>query len=115
MNENKREVYQKLLNELNERAAILTSGEIHEDIPTIHNFTGQYHPTVKHMGFGFFFGKTENGEFQFEGGGALRRERIDDKYFLSWCPLSASQVVLDDLNYDKPKVVAALESLIAKA
>ena len=108
----KREVYQKLLDRMS-TGAILTAGEIHEDIPTIHSLPGKYHSSVRHLGFGVFTGKTENGEFQFDGGGAMRRESApENEYFLSWCPLTASPEVLDNLGYDKAQVTAALKGLI---
>ena len=116
MANSEKEVYQKLLEKLNTSGSILTAGEIHPDIPTIHSIAGtKYHPSVRHIGYGCFIGKTEHGEFTFDGGGAMYRESIPGQdYFLSWCPLTASQEVLDDLGYNTSQVISALESLITE-
>ncbi|GAH82817.1 unnamed protein product, partial [marine sediment metagenome] len=70
-----------------------------------------YYKSIRHQGFGFFEGRTEHGEFSFDGGGAMRHVstgRYDEKgrrlpgpyESLSWCPLSAEPEVLEDLGYD---------------
>jgi len=83
-----------------------------QGLPTIHDFYRRdpeksegYRKSIKHLGFGLFKGTTENGEFFFDGGGAMRHVsvgRYDEEGYewLSWCPLSAEPEVLRDLDYD---------------
>ncbi len=110
-NEEKKQVYQKMLKYMEEEdAAILTAGTIHKDIKIIHDFyPKQYYKSIDHMGFGFFRGETESGEFTFDGGGAMRRNG-----WISWTPLRATKEVLKDLKYDREKVARALKELIDK-
>lgn len=106
----KKQVYLKLLRYVEEGDAILTAGEIHEAIPTIHNFYPQkYYTSIKHLGFGFFEGETEQGKFSFDAGGAMHRNGR-----ISWTLLRAKENVLKDLGYDSEKVKNALKELIGK-
>jgi len=85
---------------------ILTAGEIHDDIPTIHSIGGKYRRSVKHLGFGCFEGETPHGKFTFDGGGAMTRS-----HGTAWTYLSADDAVTRDLGYDIRKVKKALEEL----
>jgi len=89
---------------------ILTAQDIHRDIPTTHNFDKKYHSSLKHLGFGFFSGNTEHGEFTFDGGGAMNHDGG-----ISWTTLRADDNVLRDLGYDMHKVERALRELMEKA
>jgi len=90
---------------------VLTSSEIHPDIPLIHDvghalkILGE----VQHMGFGFFNAKTENGSVNFDGGGAMKRVNGDDGEPFSWCPFSGE---IADTGYNVNKVRKAIEELL---
>ena len=87
---------------------VLTAQDVHKDIPTIHGFAGKYRSSVQHMGFGCFVGKTEHGEFTFDGGGAMNHDGG-----ISWTVLTVDdEHVLRDLGYDMRKVQRALEELL---
>jgi len=94
---------------LEKGTAVLVASDRH-GLPTIHDFHRRdpekaYHESIRHCGFGFFEGRTENGEFSFDGGGAMRLAKAgapgEEGYeWLSWCPLRAEPEVLEDLGYD---------------
>jgi len=113
------EAYQELLRQVENGGAILTAGRIHPDIPIIQEVGHQEGmplkclSEVKHLGFGFFRGETQHGEFSFDGGGAMNQVKDGDKWLFGWTSLRASAEVLGDLGYDLDKVAQALESLIA--
>jgi tetrahydromethanopterin S-methyltransferase subunit G len=102
------DAYEKLLKYVKGGTAILTAGEIHKDIPTIHNFAKKYHNSVEHMGYGLFRGRTGHGEFNFDAGGAMNRDGG-----VSWTTLSADKSVLRDLKYNMVKVKRALQELLS--
>ena len=103
-----KEVYQKLLSEVNNGTCVLTAQEIHKNIPTIHNFyPKKYYSSINHLGYGCFDGRTEHGVFSFYAGGAMLR--VEE---MAWTPLSASKETLNDLGYDIEKVKKALTELI---
>ena len=72
-------VYKKMLDALTGGIGVLTSNEIHSDIPTIHmvgNREGSQLKSdteVRHAGFGLFFGEINGSRFSFDGGGAMYR------------------------------------------
>lgn len=105
-----RQAWETILSLLEKGQAVLVAADRH-GVPTIHNFyrrdperSDRYHKSIKHCGFGFFQGRTEQGEFSFDGGGAMRHARASDGgegyEWLSWSPLRASPEVLTDLDYD---------------
>ena len=109
---NKQMAYRKLLDVVKENRAIVTASKIHEDIPTIHDIAGEYHSSVRHLGFGLFRGETPDGSFTFDAGRAMRTMYDEEgKYILSWTPLSASPEVLAELGYNMDAVRVALEGL----
>ena len=108
------EAYQALLEQCKNGEFILTSGEIHPDILTIHDLPkGE----TKHCGFGLFIGTTSNGnKFTFDGGGAMRRFTVNEKHFISWCFLygadgASTKNVADDIGYNYDAMITALEGL----
>ena len=111
MDEASKHIADCLLAAIEKGGAILTSGGV-DGVPTIHDIAGQYHNSVRHLGFGFFDGKTPSGTFSFCGGGAMYSIRgQDDTWLVSWTYLRASPEVLADLGYDLAAVVAALEAI----
>jgi len=104
-----KQAWEAMLELLEKKQAVLVASDMH-GLPTIHDFHRRdpekaYHKSIKHCGFGLFRGTTENGEFFFDGGGAMRLARAgkpgEEGYeWLSWCPLSAEPEVLEDLGYD---------------
>lgn len=87
---------------------VLTAGEIHPDIPTIHNFcTPEIHDTVKHLGMGVFEGETPNGRFSFDAGMAMKR--VDE---VSYTTIGATPDVLKELGYDIGKVLMAVNGAL---
>jgi len=106
-----RQAWEAMLSLLEKEQAVLVASDMH-GLPTIHDFyrhdperSDGYHKSIKHCGFGLFKGRTENGEFFFDGGGAMRHAKagtLDEEGYewLSWCPLSAEPEVLEDLGYD---------------
>jgi len=101
--------YKKLLQKVTSGTPILTAGEIHDDIPTIHTFAKKYHSSVKHLGYGMFRGETPNGQFTFDAGGAMNRDGD-----ISWTTLDADKNVLRDLGYNMSKVKKALKELLSE-
>jgi hypothetical protein len=107
---------------------VLTAGEIHPDIPTIHNVSHRDGARLKstvevsHCGFGLFKGVSPNGhEFFFDGGGAMRRAEADEVgEGFSWCPFTAGSGVpfeahrdtITMTGYDFHKVASALQELV---
>ena len=110
----KSEIYQLILDETVGRGhGVLTGPKIHPDIPTLgESHSWPYHSSVEHLGFGFFRGKTPSGEYQFDGGGAMRRATDDEGNYVSWTPVVASSAVLSELGYDLGRVERALVELI---
>ena len=109
----KREILEKLLQKVREKKAILVVGLNNPDIPTIQNFCNkEIHRTVRHCGFGFFEGSTEQGTFSFDAGGAMIHHQFPSGTHLSWTPLRATAEVLEVLGYDFQKVENALEGEI---
>jgi len=108
------EIYQLILDETVGRGhGVLTGPKIHPDIPTLgESHSWPYHSSVEHLGFGFFRGKTPSGEYQFDGGGAMRRATDDEGNYVSWTPVVASSAVLSELGYDLGRVERALVELI---
>ena len=106
-----RQAWEAMLELLEKGQGVLVASDSY-GLPTIHNFyrhdpeTAEAHyKTIKHWGFGVFKGKTENGEFGFDGGGAMKHVTAgsygEEGYVsLSWCPLWADAEVLRDLGYD---------------
>jgi len=112
----KREVLEYLLNKyIKQKKPILIVGLENKNIPNIHNFyPGKYYETIKHCGFGLFKGKTPNGAFYFNAGGAMIHFSFGNSW-LSFTPLSVeNEKVLQDLNYDFERVEKALIAEIAK-
>jgi len=107
--QNRLKALQLLLKYIKKGKPILTAQDIHKDVPTIHNFAGRYRSSVEHLGYGLFKGQTNNGEFDFDAGGAMNRDGG-----ISWTTLRADNRVLRDLHYDMRKVRSALEELIAQ-
>lgn len=107
-----KQVYETLLKFVTDKAPVLTSVKLHEDIPTIHEIGGEYRSSVNHIGFGCFVGKTPSGEFTFDGGGAMAKVEASDGKVIGYTALSGTKRVLEDLNYDIDKVITALKELI---
>lgn len=105
-----REHLQSMLNRVSEGDAVLTAGEIHPDIPTIHNVghrDGQrinVGAEVRHAGFGCFIADSPLGRISFDGGGAMQRAPS-----FSWTPLSGP---VAEYGYDFDAAQTALESLL---
>jgi len=110
----KREVIEHLLKQIEQGKPYLIVGLDHPDIPTIHNFyPKKYYPTIEHLGFGLFEGRTEHGFFHFDAGGAMCHNHFDNGEWISYSSLRVqSGEVLKDLGYDFEKVTKALKSLL---
>ena len=92
--------------------AIIVVGIHHPDLPNLGFVPKRYSNSVRHLGFGFFEGATENGKFEFRGGGAMQHHDFAKGDYVSWTPLDASEEVLADLGYDFEKVKKALKSMV---
>lgn len=110
----KQEAFDKMLRFLATGTGILTSSEIHPDIPTVHDVGNRGHrlqtagPTT-HLGFGFFEAKTENGKVSFDGGGAMYRVKDENgNWLFSWTALKGN---VDDLGYHFGKAISAIGEL----
>ena len=115
-----RKEWEKMLSYLEEGQAVVVASDSH-GLPTLHNFykqdpekTEQYRKTIKHLGFGYFKGHTENGEFEFCGGGAMNYARAEDGTYLSWTTVNGSPEVLADLDYDIEKAKEVIRAKPAK-
>lgn len=114
-----REAWETMLSYLEEgRAVIVARDDL--GLPTLHNFykqdpekTKQYRSTIKHLGFGYFEGHTENGKFEFNGGGAMMYAKAEDGTYLSWSPVDCSAEVLADLDYDMEKAKEIVRAKLA--
>ena len=114
-----RQAWETMRSLLEKGLPVLVASDEH-GLPTIHNFHRRdpkkaYHKSIKHCGFGLFRGRTENGEFFFDGGGAMRLAKAgkpgEEGYeWLSWCPLEAETEVLKDLGYDVEAVKQIVEA-----
>ena len=114
-----REAWETMLSYLEEGRAVVVASDSH-GLPTLHNFykqdpekVEQYRSTIKHQGFGYFYGETENGKFEFNGGGAMMYAKAEDGTYLSWSPVDCSPEVLKDLDYDMEKVKEIIRAKLA--
>ena len=104
------EAIEELIEKVRDGQAILVAGLENPQVPTIHNFCPEkYRPSIRHLGFGFFEGKTEHGEFSFDAGGAMREYR-GKGWWIAWTPLRAEKAVLEDLGYSHEKVEEGLRN-----
>ena len=109
-----KEAYQKMLDGLSSTVGVLTSHEIHSDIPTIQQVGHRdgcrlrCDAEVRHAGWGLFLAEVKGKKFSFDGGGAMKR--CDG---FSWTPLRFDKPGLADLGYDADAVRRALEELMA--
>lgn len=106
-----RQAWEEMLARLEKGEGVLVASD-RFGLPTIHDFyrrdpekSDGYWKSIKHCGFGFFRGRTESGEFSFDGGGAMEHVTAgnygEEGYVsLSWSPLRAEPEVLQDLDYD---------------
>ena len=96
-------------------AVIIAGGEVY-GLPSLHNFyPKRYYASIRHVGFGFFEGRTERGEFSFDGGGAMRHFQGGEGAYLSYSPLRASAEVLEDLGYDLEAARARVDEILEGA
>ena len=114
-----RQAWEAMLSLLEDGQGVLVASDSY-GLPTIHDFyrrdpekSEAYYKSIKHCGFGVFRGRTENGGFGFDGGGAMKHVTAgsygEEGYeSLSWCPLWAEVEVLRDLDYD----VEAVKQLV---
>lgn len=117
-----RQAWETMLTFLGQGKAVLVASDSY-GLPTIHDFhrcdpEKTYHKSIKHLGYGLFRGRTENGEFFFDGGGAMRHADAgkpgEEGYErLSWCPLEAEAGVLKDLGYDVDAVKQIVKAKLA--
>ena len=104
----------KMLETLSETTGVLTSNQIHPDIPTIHQVGHREgchlrcDTEVRHCGFGLFVAEVGGKRFTFDGGAAMHR--CDG---FSWTPLRFDVPGLVELGYDVDAVRAALNELLA--
>lgn len=111
MNTEMREAWETMLSYLEEGRAIIVAGDRHGDLPELNGFNkveGKDYGS-RHLGFGYFEGRTEHGRFEFCGGGAMNRVGNE----LGWSPLDASPEVLADLGYDFEKAKAIIRAKLA--
>ena len=105
----------------NRAVGVLTAGEIHTDLPTIHDVSHREGARLKcwtpveHKGFGLFMAKTEQGnEFCFDGGGAMHRAAT-----FSWTRLDRGSrnpgvPHLEELGFQMVLARQAVRELLAK-
>jgi len=109
-----KEAFHKMLDTLSATTGVLTSHEIHPDIPTIHEVSHhegcrlRCDTPLRHCGWGLFVAEVAGKKFSFDGGGAMRRCNG-----FSWTPLRFDEPGFEDLGYDVDAVRAALEQLAA--
>ncbi len=102
-----------MLKIVEEGGAVLTAGEIHDDIPTIHGVShhegARLHTDdeVRHLGWGFFLAMVGGEKISFDAGGAMRRAET-----FSWSPLIASAEALAAMGYDMDAARAAISGLV---
>lgn len=100
-----RDALRKMLETLEDGTAVLTAGEIHEDIPTIDDVGPGRRidapEPVRHLGFGLF----RTGEYSFNAGGAMNRAEG-----FSWTKLTGPDV--EALGYDVTAARAAVRELL---
>lgn len=107
------EALQGMLELVDKGRAVLVTGKLHDDLPTIqevsHHEGARLKTTteVNHAGFGLFTAKVDDQTICFDGGGAMRR---GDSF--SWCPLTASTEALAAMGYDLGAARAAINELI---
>jgi len=116
---NRTEALQEMLEMLDRTGGVLTAGEIHPDVPTIHdvgNRDGQRLKStvpVEHKGFGLFMGMTPNGEkFSFDGGGAMYRSEEPYPEGISFTALRCSFEAAKSMGYNREKARTAIEGLL---
>lgn len=108
------EAYVKMRDTLSATTGVLTSSEIHADIPTIHQVGHREgcrlrcDTPVRHCGWGLFLADVGGKKFSFDGGGAMMR--CDG---FAWTHLRFDTPGFADLGYDVAAVRAALEELMA--
>jgi len=108
------EAFEKMLDTLNSTTGVLTSGEVHPDIPTIHDISRwegcrlRCDTEVRHAGWGLFLAEAGGKRFSFDGGGAMRRAET-----FSWTPLRFDEPGFSELGYNLEAVRAALQKLMA--
>jgi len=109
------EALQILKEHLTAGNAILTAGNLHDNIPTIHNISHRDGASLKvdsevlHAGFGCFYAKVGGRDITFDGGGAMTR--IAD---ISYTLLQATPEQLESMGYDIEEVLASVEELISE-
>ncbi len=113
-NVSKRQVLETLYERVADGKPTIIVGLESQDIPTLHNFyPKKYYESIRHLGFGFFEGRTEHGKFSFDGGGAMKHHNFDGDGWLSWSPIRTdSEEVTKDLGYDFERVKKALREII---
>jgi len=113
-----KEALEYLVTYLDKGNAILVVGlqDLDPQIPNIHNFyPKKYWESIEHLGYGFFEGKTEHGEFSFDGGFSMHNIDLKEGEkvkWLSWSLLRASPEVLQDLGYDISEVKRKLQKIM---
>lgn len=111
-----RKGFMVILDILNRGQAVLVVNKYatKADIPDIHNFyPKKYYKSIRHLGFGFFEGRTEHGTFSFDGGGAMRHIQ-GEKEWISWTPLRVeNEKVLEDLGYNIEVVKERVRNILS--
>lgn len=103
------EALSEMLKYLDHGMAVLTAGEQHPDIPTIHEVGPGRRintPEVRHCGFGVF----KAGEYTFCGGGAMYHT---DDHSLAWTILSGPDVA--GTGYDLGKARRAVRNMLRES
>lgn len=108
----KKELIEDIKKRMEGGEAYLIVGLKNPKVYTLHNLDsikhgGKYYASVRHLGFGCFEGRTENGKFDFCGGGAMVRYDFDGK-FISYTHLNGSEEILQDLGYDFDRMLEGL-------
>lgn len=104
MNRKDQTALQEMQDYLTRGTAVLTAGEIHPDLPTIHDVGPGRRintPEPKHLGFGMF----KAGDYGFDGGGAMQRSET-----FSWCPFTGPEI--ESTGYDLQAAQAAVRDLL---
>ena len=109
-----KQAYAAMLEALSGTTGVLTSHEVHPDIPTVHQVGHREgcrlkcDTEVRHAGWGLFLAEIGGTRLSFDGGGAMHRSEG-----FSWTPLRCDAPCFEALGYDVAAVRAALEALLA--
>lgn len=105
----RKEVLEYLLKNIQDGTPFIIIGLRSEELSkkvSIAGVVGSYE--AEHKGDGFFAGETKNGEFSFDGGGAMVSPKLPKGDELTYSTVRASPEVIKELGYPFKEVEGAL-------